>query len=125
MATISEAIRIAESHQQAGRLSEAEQIFRQVVGAEIPPQIPAIPPESLWYSEDPYIDHDVRLKRMERIYETLCKNGVRFGPPALRTIEECLHGQVPDGGGEYRRRETLPNADAEMAATPAEGANMR
>jgi len=85
---------------------------------------PQSPPESLWYSEDPYIDHDVRLKRMERIYETLRKNGVRFGPPALRTIKECLHGQVPDGGGEYRRRETLPNADAEMAATPAEGANM-
>jgi radical SAM superfamily enzyme YgiQ (UPF0313 family) len=37
-----------------------------------------IPPE-LWYSEEPYIDFEVRVKRLNRIYKALVKNGIKVG----------------------------------------------
>jgi radical SAM superfamily enzyme YgiQ (UPF0313 family) len=33
-------------------------------------------PSRLWYSEEPYIDQEVRLKRMKRIVESLCEHEV-------------------------------------------------
>jgi radical SAM superfamily enzyme YgiQ (UPF0313 family) len=33
-------------------------------------------PSKLWYSEGPYIDQEVRLKRMKRFVESLCEEGV-------------------------------------------------
>jgi radical SAM superfamily enzyme YgiQ (UPF0313 family) len=81
-------------------------------------------PESMWYSEDPYIDNDVRLRRVERISQTLQKNGVKFGPPAMRVLERHQHGEVMDGGGEFRPIQRLaPPAElVDIAGLPGEKA---
>ncbi|MBU2102827.1 MAG: hypothetical protein KKF80_05475, partial [Candidatus Omnitrophica bacterium] len=63
-----------------------EEIYRKYVN-----YIPA----ELWYSEDPYIDQQVRMQRLERILSALYKNGVNIGGFATRVVEnlrtECSH----------------------------------
>ncbi|MBF0518202.1 MAG: radical SAM protein [Nitrospirae bacterium] len=44
-------------------------------------------PTELWYSEDPYIDQEIRLSRLNRILSTLYLNGVQIGPFATKVIE--------------------------------------
>ncbi|MBI2088393.1 MAG: radical SAM protein [Deltaproteobacteria bacterium] len=44
-----------------------------------------IPPD-LWYSEDPYIDQEVRLRRLDRICTELYDKGVNIGPFAARVV---------------------------------------
>jgi len=44
-------------------------------------------PAGLWYSEDPYIDEDVRMKRLDRISMALHASGVNIGGFASRAIE--------------------------------------
>ena len=46
-----------------------------------------VPPE-LWYSEDPYIDQDVRMRRLDRICVALCSSGVNIGAFASRVLEQ-------------------------------------
>lgn len=44
-------------------------------------------PTALWYSEDPYIDQEVRLNRLDKILDRLYLNGVNIGPFATKVIE--------------------------------------
>jgi radical SAM superfamily enzyme YgiQ (UPF0313 family) len=44
-------------------------------------------PTELWYSEEPYIDQQVRLERMERLCTALYQNGVNIGPFASMVVE--------------------------------------
>ncbi len=46
-----------------------------------------VPPE-LWYSEDPYIDQEVRMRRLDRICLELHTSGVNIGAFASRAIEK-------------------------------------
>jgi len=46
-----------------------------------------VPPE-LWYSEDPYIDQEVRMRRVERIISGLYENGVNIGSFASKVVED-------------------------------------
>ena len=45
-----------------------------------------VPPD-LWYSEEPYIDQDVRLQRLSRVIAALHENGVRLAPFVQREVE--------------------------------------
>lgn len=47
-----------------------------------------IPPE-LWYSDDPYIDQEVRLQRLDKLCIKLYKNGIDIGSFAQRIVN-CL-----------------------------------
>jgi len=47
-------------------------------------------PYELWFSEDPFIDQDVRLKRLDIICEALHRNGVNLGSFASKVVER-LH----------------------------------
>lgn len=49
----------------------------------------AIPPE-LWYSEDPYIDHEVRAQRLKAVYTGLTEGGIAVGGFARKVIERIL-----------------------------------
>lgn len=49
---------------------DREQVFREH---------PTFIPDQLWYSEDPYIDHEVRWARYTRILRSLYDNGVPLG----------------------------------------------
>jgi len=53
-----------------------------------------IPPEK-WYSENPYIDHEVRLKRLERICIELYKEGFDIAPFVQASIKELLETKSP------------------------------
>ena len=44
-------------------------------------------PSELWYSEEPYIDQEVRMRRMERILNELYKQGVNIGSFASKVVE--------------------------------------
>lgn len=44
-------------------------------------------PADLWYSEDPYIDQDVRMRRMEKIIAALYEKGVEIGSFASKVVE--------------------------------------
>ena len=44
-------------------------------------------PAELWYSEEPYIDQDVRMRRMEKIISELYKVGVNIGSFASKVVE--------------------------------------
>lgn len=46
---------------------------------------PYVIPAEFWYSEEPYIDQEIRLNRLERIHEALEKNGMRIGQFASKT----------------------------------------
>lgn len=62
-------------------------------------------PADLWYSENPYIDHAVRLTRLNRICAGLKDNGVTIGPPAARLVEKLqLPNAMLDGAGRVRLR---------------------
>jgi hypothetical protein len=43
-------------------------------------------PSDLWYSEDPYIDQSIRLKRLDRICDVLYQKGVNIGDFAKRAL---------------------------------------
>jgi len=43
-------------------------------------------PHTLWYSEDPYIDYEVRLRRLRKICTTLYENNINIGPFARERI---------------------------------------
>ncbi|MBF0511048.1 MAG: radical SAM protein [Candidatus Omnitrophica bacterium] len=45
-------------------------------------------PTELWYSEDPYIDQEVRMRRMERIISKLHANGVNIGNFATKVVDD-------------------------------------
>jgi hypothetical protein len=49
-------------------------------------QNPRVIPPTQWYSENPYIDHKVRLHRLRKVCKSLYKNGVCIGPFAQETI---------------------------------------
>ena len=62
-------------------------------------------PHELWYSEDPYIDQQVRLDRLERICTALKAAGVPIGPPATALTEKLKKpGAFLDASGEVRIR---------------------
>lgn len=50
-------------------------------------------PAELWYSEDSYIDQDVRMRRLDRITTELYKQGVKIGAFAERVIENLKKGE--------------------------------
>ena len=50
-------------------------------------------PAELWYSEGPYIDQDVRMRRLDRITTELYKQGVKIGSFAERVIENLKKGE--------------------------------
>ncbi len=45
-------------------------------------------PAELWYSEEPYIDQDVRMRRLEKIISILHKHGVNIGSFASKVVEK-------------------------------------
>ena len=45
-------------------------------------------PTELWYSEDPYIDQKVRVRRLDKICTELYKQGVNIGPFATRVVKD-------------------------------------
>jgi hypothetical protein len=47
----------------------------------------AIPPH-LWFSRNPYIDQEVRVKRMKKVYEALRRNGVAVGAYAESMVDK-------------------------------------
>ncbi|MEZ0370157.1 MAG: radical SAM protein [Candidatus Sericytochromatia bacterium] len=49
----------------------------------------SVPPE-LWYSEEPYIDHDIRKARLARICNQLYAQGVMIGPWARYRVDEQM-----------------------------------
>jgi radical SAM superfamily enzyme YgiQ (UPF0313 family) len=50
-------------------------------------------PAELWYSEDPYIDQEVRMRRLDKITTELYKQGVKIGAFAERVIENLKKGE--------------------------------
>lgn len=52
-------------------------------------------PTDLWYSEDPYIDQEIRLNRLNKILDKLYLNGVNIGPFATKVIER-LKNRAPE-----------------------------
>lgn len=52
-------------------------------------------PPALWYSEDPYIDQDVRLRRLDRICVALHSSGVNIGAFASRVLEQLKAEPAP------------------------------
>lgn len=44
-------------------------------------------PSDLWYSEDPYIDQDIRIRRMNKICTELYRRGIKIGPFASIVVE--------------------------------------
>jgi radical SAM superfamily enzyme YgiQ (UPF0313 family) len=59
---------------------------KQAIYDKYPQAIPA----ELWYSTDPYIDHEVRAKRLETIRNALDQEGVEIGPFAQTLIKRIL-----------------------------------
>jgi radical SAM superfamily enzyme YgiQ (UPF0313 family) len=57
---------------------------KHIIYAEHPK---AVPPR-LWYSIDPYIDHEVRLNRLKTICAALDENGVNIGDFARWTVQK-------------------------------------
>ena len=53
-----------------------------------------VPPD-LWYSEDPYIDQEVRLRRLDRICVALHSSGVNIGAFASRVVEQLKAAPAP------------------------------
>jgi len=53
--------------------------------------IEAIPSE-LWYSTEPYIDHETRLNRLKTICTALYENGINIGAYARKRIENMVKG---------------------------------
>lgn len=49
-------------------------------------------PTDLWYSEDPFIDQGVRLKRLDRIVEALLANDIKVGGFASKTVDNLKRG---------------------------------
>ncbi|MDR4498206.1 MAG: B12-binding domain-containing radical SAM protein [Candidatus Scalindua sp.] len=47
-------------------------------------------PDNLWYSENPFIDHEIRLKRLKTIYDALVQEGIRVGDVAKFRTEQVL-----------------------------------
>jgi hypothetical protein len=47
-------------------------------------------PTDLWYSEEPYIDQAVRVKRLERIVTELHNQGVGIGAFATAAVENLI-----------------------------------
>ncbi len=77
LASGSDYLRNPEEHKIRFR-GEKEKILR-----ENPFYIPA----ELWYSEDPYIDQEVRLRRLDRICLALHAGGVNLAAFATRVVE--------------------------------------
>ncbi len=50
-----------------------------------------IPPD-LWYSVNPYIDHEIRVDRLKRTYIALAAGGVNIGNYAKRQVERDSQG---------------------------------
>ncbi len=53
----------------------------------------AMIPDNLWYSDNPYIDGDVRKGYFEKMVMELHKNGFDVGPFAKQVIEDVLSGK--------------------------------
>lgn len=70
-----------------------------------------IMPSDLWYSEDPYIDQDVRVDRFKRMVKTLHENKVDMGPFLKQVIQDVEAGK----GADHSARPDLANEnDAEL-----------
>lgn len=63
---------------------------------EIFQKYPSLIPPHLWYSEEPYIDQPIRLKRFERIVRALDENGFDVGAFAKRVIQDVQEGKGAD-----------------------------
>jgi len=59
---------------------------------EIYKEYPHFIPTDLWYSENPYIDQKIRLRRLDRIATELYKNGINIGSFAAKVIENLRGG---------------------------------
>jgi radical SAM superfamily enzyme YgiQ (UPF0313 family) len=55
---------------------------------ELYDQYPEAIPPHLWFNENPYIDQEVRVKRMKKVYETLRRNGVAVGAYAESMVDK-------------------------------------
>jgi hypothetical protein len=57
---------------------------------------PNLIPADLWYSEEPYIDQEVRLARFQRIVKALHDNGFDVGSFAAQVIKDMKEGKGAD-----------------------------
>lgn len=76
-----------------GRHPEQYKIFFRGDKDEIYRNNPQCIPSDLWYSEDPYIDKEVRMRRMNKILTELYKQGVEIGSFASVVVENLKKGQ--------------------------------
>lgn len=53
-------------------------------------------PAELWYSENPFIDENVRVERFKRVVEGMGKLGYDMGPFALQNIERIESNKADD-----------------------------
>ncbi|MBM4045204.1 MAG: radical SAM protein [Planctomycetes bacterium] len=69
----------------------------------------AIPPE-LWYSEDPYIDHEVRAKRLKAVYTGLTQGGIPVCGFAKGVVERILEDHGSYGLDMLESRQPKPSS---------------
>ncbi|OGQ35661.1 MAG: hypothetical protein A3F16_00500 [Deltaproteobacteria bacterium RIFCSPHIGHO2_12_FULL_43_9] len=62
-------------------------------------------PSDLWYSEDPYIDQDIRVERFKRMIKTLHDKKVDMGPFLKQVIQDVAEGK----GADHSARPDLAN----------------
>jgi len=55
---------------------------------ELYDQYPEAIPPHLWFSMNPYIDQEVRVRRMKKVHETLRRNGVAVGAYAESMVDK-------------------------------------
>jgi hypothetical protein len=71
----------------------------------------AIPP-NLWFSTNPYIDQEVRVKRMKKAYESLRRHGVAVGAYAESMVDKTEKELGAQKGS--REGENQTNRDANL-----------
>lgn len=79
--------------------------FRDHTKEEIFKKFPSYVPADYWYSEEPYIDQDIRTERYKKVIKTLHENKVDMGPFLKGTIERITEKI----GDEYGEKETKTN----------------
>lgn len=75
--------------------------FRDHTKAEIFKKHPSCVPADLWYSEEPYIDQDIRTERYKKVIKSLHENNVDMGP----FLKEIFEHITEQSTSEYGKRD--------------------
>jgi len=83
-----------------------EDIYKSIPADAIDGCPPLAIPDSDWFSEEPYIDQNVRVKRLNRVLEALFDNGVQIGPYAAMVVKRLkAERETPNGSCEKQESE--------------------